>query len=219
MARQAEVVERLTWLLAKGDTVEKSREQSSWAQDYPTPDHALFAGWQTQVLVYLTGLLGADHGYTRGFVEATKEVYYTNVTKGISVIWSVREDAEGGHLPNVRELVAAEVFTDFLTMAEHLLSNGYYQPAASLAGAVLEDGLRRMAKASEITVKDTDEISGLAQKLADKGTITRLQQKQITPWKDVRNNADHGKWDEFTATDVRTMLNGVRDFLASHIGA
>lgn len=57
-----------------------------------------------------------------------------------------------------------------------------------------------------------DDIGALNAKLADKGTYNRLVQKQIQAWKAVRDSADHGKFSEYKADDVRYMLEGAQRF-------
>ena len=121
-------------------------------------------------------------------------------------------------LTDVRTLVSAEVFTDFLGMAKHLLERGYRDPAASLCGAVLEQGLRRIATKEGIKVRDRDDLGALNQKLAAKGVYTRLVQKRVTVWTDVRNAADHGEFSQYSKTDVEEMHTGVGSFLAARLG-
>ena len=55
-------------------------------------------------------------------------------------------------LVNFRSLVQAEVFADFLDMAEHLLGETYKDAAAVLLGAVLEDSLRKIAGAKGVDI-------------------------------------------------------------------
>jgi hypothetical protein len=50
----------------------------------------------------------------------------------------------GGYLSSVQELIHADVFDDFLTMADYLLGEGYKDPAAVEASCVLEDHLRKL---------------------------------------------------------------------------
>ena len=64
-------------------------------------------------------------------------------------------------------------------MARHLLDAGYVHPAASLIGAVLENGLRQIASASGVNVKTSDDISALDTKLADAEIYSRLVQKRV----------------------------------------
>ena len=62
---------------------------------------------------------------------------------GMGILRSVKEDLEQGFLERIQDLVVAEVFTDFLDQASYLLGKRYKDPAAVLAGAVLEDGLKK----------------------------------------------------------------------------
>ena len=109
----------------------------------PTLDHGAFVEWRTQSLSFLTNLLGADHAYVASFEEIERG-FIGNVKAGIGILTAVCEDLEDGFLTDVQTLVSAEVFTDFLAMAGHLLEREYKDPAASLCGAVLEEGLRRL---------------------------------------------------------------------------
>ena len=102
-------------------------------------------------------------------------------------------------------------------MAEHLLEKGYKDPTASLIGAVLEDGLRKMAKNNGIQLKRKEDIGSLNQKLADAQVYNRLTQKRVQVWNDIRNNADHGNFGEYTLDLVEEMLNSVRDFLGQYL--
>lgn len=140
-----------------------------------------------------------------------------HVAAGVGILSAVREDAELGLLRSTRELVTAEVFSDFLEMAKHLYETGYRIPAASLAGAVLEDGLRRIAEKHDVTVKAGDDLSALNKRLADADVYSRLVQKRIQVWIDVRNPADHGEFDKVKDEDVRDLLAGVEGFLAEHL--
>ena len=69
---------------------------------------------------------------------------------------ALKEDLANGYLFDLRTLVAAEVFTDLLDMAEHLVENGYQHPASSLTGAVLEDGMREMCRRHGVRVGKSD---------------------------------------------------------------
>lgn len=118
----------------------------------------------------------------------------------------------------VRAMVAAEVLDDFLEQAEHLLEQGFHVPAASLAGAVLEDTLRKLSEAKGISVPDKTSIDKLNAELAKAGVYDKLVLKRITAIADVRNNADHGNFDKSEKEDVEDMLKWVRRFSADFLG-
>lgn len=44
-----------------------------------------------------------------------------------------------------------------------------------------------------------------------------MTQKRVQVWNDVRNHADYGKFGEYTADDVKDMLEGVSPFLEEHL--
>lgn len=133
-------------------------------------------------------------------------------------LMNLRSDVANGYLRRQADLIAAEVFGDFLDMAEHLLDRDYYQPAASVIGAVLEDGLRRLAQGNDVSVRKGDDIGALNSRLAEKGVYSNLVRKQVAVWGDIRNKADHAEWTEFGAADVRDMYTGVTRFMAERLG-
>ena len=177
-----------------------------------------YANWRAQSLAFLIDLLGCDHVYTDEFRSKTKRFAYTSsVRAGMGILQAVLEDIDQGFIETVRQLIAAELFSDFFEQAAHLLENEYIAPAASLAGAVLENGLRSIANRNGIQVRETDNLSSLNQKIADKGIYNRLVQKKVEVWTDVRNLADHGNFDEFSEGDVRELIKGAQSFLADYL--
>jgi hypothetical protein len=47
-------------------------------------------------------------------------------------------------LQSISELIHADIFADFLEMADYLLEQGYKDPAAVITGSVLEEHLRKL---------------------------------------------------------------------------
>ena len=218
MPADEQLVDRVNALIAKAEAVIAThRTPPSGVIGFPTLNPADFAEWQSQSLSFLISLVGADHTYTEQFRERVEQGHTSHVRAGQGILRGLREDLELGLLKGVRALVAAEVFTDFLEMADHLLEAGYYHPAASLTGAVLENGLRQIATARDVNVRAGDDLSALNNKLASKGVYNRLVQKRLQVWVGVRNHADHGEFSEYTDDDVREMVRGVSDFLAAQL--
>ena len=176
----------------------------------------IFRQWRTSCLSFLN-TLPSEYIYRREFENCCQDADEDDVKQGVAVLRAARDDISGGYLQKVQTLVSASVFSDFLDMAEHLLDNGYKDPAASLIGAVLEDGLRRICGDNNITVKSDDNISSLNQKLTQKPVYTLLQRKQIEVWNKLRDYADHGYFDQYSAENVKDMLQGVRNFLADYL--
>ncbi len=215
---KGKIVKRIDELIEKGENVLSTyKPNPPNVIGFPTLDSGKFVEWQTQVLNFLINLLGLSHIYVQSFKDKVTEGYESHVKMGQGILNAVKEDILGGYLTDIKTLISAEVFSDFLEMAEHLLENGYKDPAASLCGAVLENGLRKIAMKKGIGVKASDDLNSLNDKCANGGVYNRLTQKKIKVWIDIRNKADHGQFNEYSEKDVQEMLKGIRDFLADYL--
>ena len=159
---------------------------------------------------------GEESDHYRDLLELSKglEPYIPRLQ---GVLLAARDDFEQGRLSDLRRLIEAEVLGDLLEQAEALLAAGYYIAAASIAGAILEDTLRKLCDAHRISYPSKTKIDSLNAELAKNGVYNKLAQKQITALADIRNNADHGKPESFMREDVEHMLRWVRAFAADHL--
>ena len=91
--------------------------------------------------------------------------------------------------------------------------------AAFLAGAALEDALRRLCDANGISYDpQRTSISKLREALYQPlEVISKSDNTQITAWGDTRNKADHGRFSEITHLEVLSMVIGVRGFIDKHL--
>jgi uncharacterized protein (DUF2164 family) len=123
-----------------------------------------------------------------------------------------------GYTQSVIELVHADIFADFLEMADYLLEQGYKDPAAVVTGSVLEEHLRKLCIKHGVPVAKPDgrpkTADTLNSELTGAGVYSLLDQKNVTAWLDLRNKAAHGKYSEYTKEQVALMLQAVRDFLS-----
>ena len=136
------------------------------------------------------------------------------------IVDSLREDVAAGYLRSHAELIHGELFADFLEMGEHLLNEGYKDPAAVIAGSSLEAHLRQLCAKTGIATETTTP-AGVTPHKADRlnadlvkaGTYTKLDQKNVTAWLDLRNKAAHGHYGEYEGAQVSLLIAGVRDFM------
>lgn len=133
------------------------------------------------------------------------------------ILAALRTDYDSGHLQSVVELVHADIFADFLDMADYLLQQGYKDPAAVITGSVLEEHLRKLCEKVKIPTSQPGgapkKADALNSELAGASVYLKLDQKSVTAWLDLRNKAAHGRYAEYTKDQVTLMLQGVRDFL------
>lgn len=152
--------------------------------------------------------------YDMGLLNPNRSRYPLNHALG--TLQAAQDDYHHGFLFEVRNLITADVFDDFLSQAQHLLDAGYPAPAAVVAGSVLEDGLRKLCQRRNIALPEKPKLDVMNADLAKVGAYNKLTQKRITALADIRNNAAHGQWDQFKDQDVADMVSGIHSFMAEY---
>src|SRR2546428_8286756 len=117
-------------------------------QRFPAADDYFRFRTEAMNLVRRTCGLDSDHyrelkRLAEAKESATNPFYLVHC---LGVLEAAQRDFDAGLLFDLRALIAADVLGDFIEQAEQLLAAGYLVPAASLAGAVLEDMLRKLCE-------------------------------------------------------------------------
>lgn len=140
---------------------------------------------------------------------------------------------EEGGLTSPRLVIAHEIEGDILEIAQSQVQAAetardstqrevHLAISAFLAGAALEDVLRRLCDARGIPY-DTQRTSisklqsALFQPANQIEVISSSENKQMTAWGDTRNKADHGKFSDITHAEVVSLVIGVRAFIDRHL--
>lgn len=213
-----DLVKRIDELILKGrSTLSTARQGDYWE----SVDRREFKGFRSAVLSFIERVYGAEGSYYKEFYSSVSRDHPENIEEGIGILQSMRDEIAGGWLISFKGLVTAEIFADFLEMAEYLLAQDYQHPAAVVAGSVLEEHLRQLCTKNGIDLvvesggrrkrKKADELNS---DLAKAEVYNKLDQKQVTTWLDLRNKAAHGEYDQYTKEQVRQMVAGVTEFLA-----
>lgn len=212
------IVARAEQLIVMGQQVVVTRRSSGYGSD--VVESALMKGFRAAALSFIDRVYGREHPHFAEFEASTNDSWFYNAEQGLAIVQAIRDEIAGGWLFTIRGLVAAEVFADFLEMAVHLLESGYKDPAAVMGGSVLEEHLRQLCSKHEIPVdeqksdkKVPKKADRLNSELTASNAYSKLDQKQITAWLDLRNNAAHGNYDAYTAEQVEQLLAGVTNFM------
>lgn len=136
------------------------------------------------------------------------------------VLQALRDDIEAGYLGTVEAEIHADVFSDFLTMAEEWHGAKSKDAAAVIAGSVLEEHLRKLAAANGLSVESGDgrpvSADRINSDLVKANAYNKIEQAQVTAWLAVRNRAAHGKYAEYDAGQVASLIRDVRGFVIRH---
>lgn len=183
-------------------------------------DGGCYHEFRSAALSLLRAVFTESHPFYREFDTKITSNRPAIVKSGQGILRAARNEIDAGWLVSAKQLLAADIFADFLDMAEYLLQQGYKDAAAVLIGSVLEEDLRQRATAASIALvieRDGREIpkkaDALNNELAKSGAYGTLDQKNVTAWLDLRNKAAHGKYAEYTHEQVQLLAQAVAAFV------
>jgi len=211
---------RIDQLVTQADAALKNARPLS-PGDSPSLGSEEWAGLRAAALSFIESTFGCEHSYYREFDQRFRDSDLYHGKYALGILRAIQDHIRGGWLETTRGLVTAEVFADFIEMAEHLLEERYKDPAAVVVGSVLEEHLRQLWLVAGIPIEDVSATKVIPHKadrlnadLAKAGKYSKLDQKQVTAWLDLRNKAAHGKYADYSHEQVALMLAGIRDFVA-----
>lgn len=211
------LTERVDYLIGLCQEVLKTRRDTQYEKDRVSGRP--LNKFRAACLSFLSLQYGDKHPYFLRFSERDSD-YGPIVESTLGILEAIKDEITNGWHRSTRGVVSAEVFSDFIEMAQHLLSEGYKDAAAVMLGSTLEEHLRQLCRDSgiETTVeKDgkfkTIKADTLNAELAKAGIYSALDQKSVTAWLAVRNSAAHGKYDEYTKDQVQFMAVSLTEFM------
>lgn len=180
----------------------------------------LYRNFKTSCQSFILLLYDKTHPYYENIQKITGSQWFI-IKNYIGILEAIKTELEGGWLTTIKGIISAEIFSDFLEMAEHLLKEKYKDAAAVMIGGVLEEHLKQLSIKNEIQIeliKDNKTIPKKADQinvdLCKADVYNKLDQKSVTGWLDLRNKAAHGKYSEYSQDQVELMLKAVLDFVS-----
>jgi hypothetical protein len=224
MKKLEQFIQRADMLIAQAEEVQKTRshfDDDSYFQQYHV-DSAAQEALRAAALSFSSQVFGPDHTYTRELDRVSKETQRQSMREVQAILEAARAELAGGWFTQMRHLVSAEIFTDFLEMAEYLIDGDYIHPAAVVIGSVLEEHLRQLSRSNSIPIEQPAPSGEMRPKKADTlnadlakaGVYSKLDQKNVTAWLHLRNKAAHGEYGDYSADQVKNMHSGVSEFMA-----
>ena len=81
----------------------------------------LFFEFRTSSLSFILNLYGDNHPFYKEFDKIVVRADPYNTEHGRGILKSIRTEIDNGWLNSLKGLISAEIFSDFLEMADHLL--------------------------------------------------------------------------------------------------
>ncbi len=142
----------------------------------------------------------------------------------IGILEAIKNAYIKGYFIHISELITAELFSDFIEMADYYLQAGHKDAAAVILGGVLEEHIRKLCKKNNIPITHKNaqneikptKSDTLNSDLAKASVYSVGYQKQIIAWLDIRNNAAHGHYSTYSKDQIQNMIDGLRSFINLH---
>jgi hypothetical protein len=193
------------------------------------PDFERVVEWRTKAVTLLDNVIPHGHVHRKLVEEASKLPDDRKMIQGmVSALRALKDDLDKGFLDSMARHIEAEIAADYMGQAEALMAEGKrgnydHVPAAVLAGAVMEKALRTLCQSQDPPIPTI--LSGglpkgqtqMIDELERTGVFTVATSVQLKGWAKIRNLAAHGEFGQFSAPDVKFMLEGINGFIARHL--
>ena len=208
-------------------TVEKPSEFLGTIKVFKDNGDDLYVQWivNSKNILKLAGG-GEDSIHYESFLRLEKPQTFESkssvLKRLVSILRACLDDLNNGFLISFKQIIQAEVFDSELEQATYFLNENYKIPAAVIAGVVLETAIKELCINNGIDIylpdgKREKKLEKLNEDLTKSGIYPLTQQKKVTYYADIRNNAAHGKPENFDAEDVRDMIKGIEKLLMDYL--
>lgn len=192
---------------------------------YVAVDGVALEAWKQKCIDVLSQVISRDHPSFRLIKDLQRRQWPSASQQQLNVmvgrIGAVCDGLESGFFDDLSAVVRAEMVGDYMAQAEALMAEGYHVPAAVLAGAVLEDALRKLCDEKSIpTSKPNGErktVNPMNDDLAKAKVYNAAQAHEIRAWASIRNDCAHGDGGKVKPDDVGRMVQGVCSFVADYL--
>jgi hypothetical protein len=214
-----------------GDLIERYKSIIDFQQEYCGKDingeyilnnnvRSMYRAYVTRAYKTIMDITGSDSTYStqaQVFYEGMDHHFVESIAavNMASLAAELRNELELGSLDSITELLHATIFDDFISMAQHLIDEGYKDAAAVICGGTLESHLRRLCSRKGIDTTENDKHKKVQRLNQDLGKVaySRYDQKMVTAWLDIRNSAAHGHYDDYSSEHVQQFIDWLQDFI------
>lgn len=213
MMHKEVIVKKIQEVLDYSKTAPEHSDCSNFENDESTTMH------NTRLFACINNFSPRNSSYIKTASDAIKQsditnTYTTIILKGI--LKGLQLDIESGSFNTFEEIINGDIFSDFIEMAEYFLKKNYKDPAAVIAGGVLEEHLRKLSLKNDLPVKngkDYIQADTLNTSLRTNNVYNLVQDKIIIGWLGIRNKAAHGDYHEYDKSQVNSFIEGLLVFI------
>jgi hypothetical protein len=218
--KQEERAARLAGLIARGEAFREQFEAAYRWRWYRYSD--LDAGlplWKAEVLRFSGEVLGAGNAFYADVVSSldrfSGRAPGTIFSALLSLLGKVGEELE--RLPAPAPLPKADFMEEMLARAEEMADRGNHAGAVILAGAVLDDFLRRLCSRHGLFCAENASLAVLNFRLLQRGVYGPEEHAETARRISLRDEAGHTGGKHVSAAEAGDMLVWLKDFCARRL--
>ncbi len=173
--------------------------------------------WKKDCLELVRHSFGEKSAYYSELVEAGKGYTPLVQVSVFSFFMHTLRKAEAEFrrvpAPALRPEYAPDLMDDFLVRAEGMVAKGHYISAATLAGTVLEDVLRRLCKAHGVFYAENVTLEAMNDKLFKAEVYDSVWHSETLQRIGLRRTAELCYTDKINSRNVLDMIGWLRGFM------
>ena len=206
------LLKRLEKLIAVGDELKEKYRTISSKDDKERED---FVSRKNAWLLSCTNFFEKTGMNTfKDNFEAIQESHSGPTFKTAELIGTLKsayEEIEEGFIYKIEHVLHADLFDSIIEQAEELLKSGHKIPAAVLARIVIEKWLFDFAEQNRVATSEEDKASKVNDSLKNEGIFATPKWRIVQSHLDVGNSAAHGKNEEFSEENVKSMFEFIKN--------
>lgn len=215
------ILEKFTALITRGQEVLSNCETSLTGE--PTPRSEDYFSFRTQALSLVRRSCGEHSDHYRELQRLATDTQSANSSSFLphclGVVQAAKDDFEFGLLFDLRLQISADCLEGILQQAERRLQNGHPEAAALLAGAGLEEMLKRLLASYPEATHDSPptDLAALNVSLAKADAYNRHVEARVTALVETTQRVTSERSEVPSGDEVREMIDSVRKFAADHL--
>lgn len=223
MASVKKMEERFNELVAEGEALREDFLNGYRYRWYSySPLNAGYSRWKKDCLGlveeafgpqsrYYTELAAVERDYSSRAPNSVFTFFFNTVRNALRELKAAPGPA--------RQPSEADVAEDFLARAEGLAGKAHYLSAATLAGAVLEDALRRLCEANDVFCAENSTLDNVNDRLLQAGVYDSAWHRETALRIGLKRTAELCYVEKITENNVREMIAWLRGFMRAHFRA
>lgn len=226
LAKLNSLIDEAEALLLDAENFKNAPDYGDLSDDYDQSNQVRFYTFRISSLSFLESLVENDSLYFNDFKNNVTNMETFHIKYSIALLTKIKQDVIDGWLLDFKALLSAEIFNNFLDMAEHLLDEKFKDAAAVIIGSVLEENLRQVCLKNSIPIDYHDnrknksvpkQASFMNDDLYKHKIYNQNMHKAVVSYLAIRNSAAHGKYNEYDLNQVKHLVLSVRDFAARYL--